>query len=88
MELKRSEQGERGRREGGQINDSEGFLAFVETLKTDRSKACRSVPTQSPVPRPKNPKDPSLNNDPSLSNEPSLNNERLSTMIRRARIFF
>ena len=23
-----------------QINDSEGFLAFVETLKTDRSKAC------------------------------------------------
>ena len=29
-----------------QINDSEGFLAFVETLKTDRSKACRSVPTQ------------------------------------------
>ena len=30
-----------------QINDSEGFLAFVETLKTDRSKACMSVPTQS-----------------------------------------
>ena len=29
-----------------QINDSEGFLAFVETLKTDRSKACMSVPTQ------------------------------------------
>ena len=29
-----------------QINDSEGFLAFVETLKTDRSKACVSVPTQ------------------------------------------
>ena len=28
-----------------QINDSEGFLAFVETLKTDR-KACMSVPTQ------------------------------------------
>ena len=27
------------------INDSEGFLAFVETLKTDRSKACMSVPT-------------------------------------------
>ena len=29
-----------------QINDSEGFLAFVETLKTDRSKTCMSVPTQ------------------------------------------
>ena len=29
-----------------QINDSEGFLAFMETLKTDRSKACMSVPTQ------------------------------------------
>ena len=29
-----------------QINDSEGFLAFVETLKTDRSKACMSVPAQ------------------------------------------
>ena len=29
-----------------QINDLEGFLAFVETLKTDRSKACMSVPTQ------------------------------------------
>ena len=29
-----------------QINDSEGFLAFVETLKTNRSKACVSVPTQ------------------------------------------
>ena len=29
-----------------QINKSEGFLAFVETLKTDRSKACMSVPTQ------------------------------------------
>ena len=29
-----------------QINDSEGFLAFVETLKTNRSKACMSVPTQ------------------------------------------
>ena len=29
-----------------QINDSEGFLTFVETLKTDRSKACMSVPTQ------------------------------------------
>ena len=29
-----------------QINDSEGFLAFAETLKTDRSKACMSVPTQ------------------------------------------
>ena len=27
-----------------QINDSEGFLAFVETLKTNRSKACMSVP--------------------------------------------
>ena len=27
-----------------QINDSEGFLAFVETLKTNRSKACVSVP--------------------------------------------
>ena len=30
-----------------QINDSEGFLAFVETLKTDRSKACMSVPPKS-----------------------------------------
>ena len=29
-----------------QINDSEGFLAFVETLETDCSKACMSVPTQ------------------------------------------
>ena len=29
-----------------QINDSEGFLAFVETLKTNGSKACMSVPTQ------------------------------------------
>ena len=29
-----------------QINDSEGFLAFVETLKTNRSKVCMSVPTQ------------------------------------------
>ena len=27
-----------------QINNSEGFLALVETLKTDRSKACMSVP--------------------------------------------
>ena len=30
-----------------QINDSEGFLAFVETLKKARSKACMSVPTKS-----------------------------------------
>ena len=29
-----------------QINDSEGLLAFVETLKTNRSKAFMSVPTQ------------------------------------------
>ena len=29
-----------------QINDSEGFLAFVETLKTNRSSACMSVPIQ------------------------------------------
>ena len=29
-----------------QINDLEEFLAFVETLKTNRSKACVSVPTQ------------------------------------------
>ena len=31
-----------------QINDSEGFLAFVETLKTDRSKACppKSAPAR------------------------------------------
>ena len=30
----------------GKSYDSEGFLAFVETLKTDRSKACMGVPTQ------------------------------------------